>query len=186
VRKAETVIRRAELQQQQYPRAVGASEPSTDSNAPAEPEPQEPLRPAPLIEALISLLMTNVELIPQVSRQLDPKWIEGLEGAEVVLQVLDAHAHDGFESATQFMEECDDRTRNYLSGLVFESPPIPTETGVEAYADKLVRNLEKRWKQQRLQMLNLAVKSDEVSVEERLKYLMEIQVIRRQFPDLEP
>ena len=47
-----------------------------------------------------------------------------------------------------------------------------------------MRNLEKRWKQQRLQMLNLAVKSDELSVEERLKYLMEIQAIRRQFPDL--
>ena len=159
VRKAETVIRRAELQQQQYPRAVGASEPSTESNATAEPEPQEPFRPAPIIEALISLLMTNVELIPQVSRQLNPAWVEGLEGAELVRQVLDAHAHDAFEDATQFMEECDDRTRNYLSGLVFEPPPIPTETAVDAYADKLVRNLEKRWKQTRFLILEQEIKS---------------------------
>jgi DNA primase len=186
VRKAETAIRRAELQHEQYPRAASASDTPSDANAPAEAEPQEPLRPGPILTALISLLMTNIELIPQVSRQLDPKWLEGLEGAEVVRQVLDAHAHDAFESATQFMEECDDRTKNYLSGLVFEPPPVPTESTPEAYADKLVRNLEKRWKQQRLQMLNMAVKSDELSVEERLKYLMEIQAIRREFPDLEP
>jgi hypothetical protein len=104
----------------------------------------------------------------------------------VLLKLLEAHAHDAFESATQYMEECDDRTRDYLAGLLFEPPPVPTETTPEAYADKLVLNFEKRWKQQRLQFLTIAVKSDELSVEERMKYLMEIQAIRRQFPDLEP
>jgi DNA primase len=185
VRKAEAQIRRAITMQRHYPAATGAGEGEGESDA-AQPEPQEPIQAAPIIEALLSLLMTNPEIVPQVSRQLDHAWVEGLGGAEVVLLLLDAHAHDAFENAAQFMEECDDRTRDYLSGLLFQPPPIPTETTVEAYADKLVRNFEKRWKQQRLQMLNLATKSDELSVEERLKYLMEIQVIRRQFPDLEP
>jgi len=185
VRKAETQIRRSELQQRQYPSATGSAEAEGEAVA-AQPEPQEPIQAAPIIEALLSLLLTNPELVPQVSRQLLPAWVEGLGGAEALLQLLDAHAHDAFENANQFMEECDDRTRNYLSGLLFEPPPVPAETTAEAYADKLVVNLEKRWKQQRLQMLNLGVKSDELSVQERLKYLMEIQVIRRQFPDLEP
>ena len=185
VRKAEAQIRRAETQQRNYPAATEAGEGGGESDA-AQPEPQEPIQASPIIEALLSLLLTNPELVPQVSRQLDHAWVEGLGGAEALLQLLEAHAHDAFENVTQFMEECDDRTRDYLAGLLFQPTPIPTETTVEAYADKLVRNFEKRWKQQRLQMLNLAVKSDELSVEERLKYLMEIQVIRRQFPDLEP
>jgi len=185
VRKAEAQIRRSELQQRQYPAATGAGEREGESDAP-QPEPQEPIQATPIIEALLSLLLTNPELVPQVSRQLNSAWVEGLGGAEALLQLLDAHAHDGFENAAHFMEECDDRTRDYLSGLLFHPTPVPTETTVEAYADKLVRNFEKRWKQQRLQMLNLATKSDELSVEERLKYLMEIQAIRRQFPDLEP
>ena len=183
VRKAESQIRRAELQQSQYPRAT--AEGAADDVAP-EPEPQVPLAPAPIIAALLSLLLTNPEIVPQVSRQLDPKWTEGLEGAEVVQQILDAHAHDAFESAAQFLEECDDRTRNYLTGLLMEPPPVPTESAPEAYADKLVRNFEKRWKQQRLQMLTLAAKSSELSALEQLKYLAEIQQIRREFPDLEP
>jgi len=183
VRKAEAQIRRSELQQRQYPNATGTTE--GDSVA-APAEAQEPIQGAPLIEALLSLLLTNPELVPQVSRQLSPAWVEGLGGAEALLRLLEAHAHDGFENVSQFMEECDDRTRDYLSGLLFQPPPVPTETTLEAYADQLVRNFEQRWKQQRLQMLNLAVKSDELSVEERLKYLMEIQAIRRQFPDLEP
>jgi DNA primase len=176
VRKAEQQIRRTELQQQQYPRALASSEePPIDSGVAVEAEPQEPIQAAPLIEALISLLMTNPEIVPQVSRQLNPAWLEGLGGAEVVLQLLEAHAHDGFENAAQFLEECDDRTRNYLTGLLFEPPPLPAETTAEAYADKLVRNFEKRFKQQRLQMLTLGA-----------KYLAEIQQIRREFPDLEP
>ena len=71
-------------------------------------------------------------------------------------------------------------------GCSWSPPPAPAEATLEAYAEKLVQNLEKRWKQQRLQSLTLATKSNELSVEERMKYLMEIQVIRRQFPDLEP
>jgi len=185
VRKAEAQIRRAETQQRQYPTATRTDEGEGESEA-AQPEPREPIQASPIIEALLSLLLTNPEGVPQVSRQLNLAWVEGLGGAEVLLQLLDAHAHDAFENTTQFLEECDDRTRDYLSGLLFHPTPVPTETTVEAYADKLVRNFEKRWKQQRLQMLNLAVKSNELSVEERLKYLMEIQAIRRQFPDLEP
>jgi DNA primase len=185
VRKAETQQRRTELQQRQYPSATGAEEREGESDAP-QSEPQEPIEADKLVEALLSLLLTSPEIVPQVSRQLNHAWLEGLGGAEVLLQLLDAHSHDAWENATQFMEECDDRTRDYLAGLLFQPTPAPTETSVDAYADKLMRNFEKRWKQQRLQMLNLSTKSDELSVEERLKYLMEIQAIRRQFPDLEP
>jgi DNA primase len=187
VRKAEAQIRRAELQQRSYPAGARGGEPEGGAEPDsAQPEQKEPIQAVPIIEALISLLLANPDLVPQVTRQLDPKWAEGLGGAEVLSQLLEAHAHDAFENAEQFMGECDDRTRDYVSGLLFESPPLPIETTADAYAEKLVRNLEKRWKQQRLQMLNLAVKSSELSVEERMKYLMEIQAIRRQFPDLEP
>jgi len=185
VRKAEAQMRRAETQQRNYPHAGGAGEAEGESRA-EEFAPLEPIQAAPIIEALLSLLLTNPELVPQVSRQLNPAWVEGLGGAEVLLPLLEAHAHDAFENATQYMEQCDDRTRDYFAGLLFQPPPVPSETAVEAYADRLVRNFEKRWKQQRLQFLTLAVKSDELSVEERMKFLTEIQVIRRQFPDLEP
>jgi DNA primase len=183
VRKAETQLRRAELQQQQYPSAQRTEEAPAET---AEAEPEEPIQAAPIVEGLVSLILTNPEIVPQVSRQLNPVWIEGLGGAGVLLQLLEAHAHDAFENAMQFLEECDERTKDYLSGLLFEPTPIPTESTVEVYADRLVLNLEKRWKQQRLQFLTLATKSNELSVEERLKYLMEIQGIRRQFSDLEP
>jgi DNA primase len=189
VRKAETQQRRAEIQEQargtihnlETHASIRITGPDT-----IEVIRAEPIQADKLIEATLSLLLTNPEMVPQVSRQLNHAWLEGLGGSEVLLRLLDAHAHDAFENAAQFMEDCDDRTRNYLSGLLFHPTPVPTETTAEAYADKLVRNFEKRWKQQRLQMLNLAVKSDELLVEERMKYLMEIQVIRRQFPDLEP
>jgi len=182
VRKAETQIRRAELQQRNYPSASGTTEAEPESQA-TQSEPQEPIEGSPIVAALLSLLLAQPELVPQVSRQLNPAWVEGLGAAEVLLQLLDAHAHDGFEDANQYLAQCDDRTRDYLAGLLFEPPPTPAEIAAEAYADRLVRNLGKRWKEQRLQFLMIASKSSELSVEERMKYGMEILVIRRQFPD---
>jgi DNA primase len=183
VRKAETQIRRTELQRRDYPSDTNRTgEQPTD----AEPEPQEPIHADKLIEALLSLLLTQPELVPEVSRHLNPKWTEGLDGAEVLTQLLEAHADDGFQDATQYLELCDDRTRDYLTGLLFEPPPLPAETTPEAYAERIIRNIEKRWTQQRLQFLMMATKSAELSVEERLKYLAEIQALRREHPDLEP
>ena len=183
VRKAETQMRRTELQQRNYPSATGANEAESQAQ---QAEAQEPIAGSPIIDALLSLLLTHPELIPQVSRQLNPTWIEGLGASEVILQLLDAHAHDAFDNANQYMAQCDDRTRDYIAGLLFEPPPVPSETTPEAYADRLALNLEKRWKQQRLQFLMMESKSAELSVDERMKFLMEIQAIRRQFPDLEP
>jgi DNA primase len=183
VRKAELQSRRSVNDPQRHNLGTPEHEMSA-SDSPAVP--QEPLQPDKLIETVLSVLLTTPDLVPEVSRQFNPAWVEGLAGSEVLVRLLDAHAHDAWQDAIQFLEECDDRTRDYLSGLLMEPPPAPAEASMKAYADRLVKNLEKRWKQQRLQFLNLATKSSELSVEERLKYLMEIQAIRREFPDLEP
>jgi len=183
VRKAEAQSRRSVNDPQRHDFGTPEDEMAAEGAAQV---PQEPLQPDKLIEAMLALLLATPELVPQVSRQFNPVWVEGLAGSEVLLSLLDAHAHDAWQDAMQFMEECDDRTRDYLTGLLMTPPPAPAEATNESYADKLVQNLERRWKQQRLQFLNLATKSDELSVEERMKYLTEIQAIRRQFPDLKP
>jgi DNA primase len=181
VRKAEAAARRAPNDPQRHNLGTPEHEMSGEG---AEATPQEPLHPDKLIEAVLSLLLTTPELVPDLSRKFNPAWVEGLEGAELLLKLLDAHAHDAWEDAHHFLEECDDRGRDYLTGLLMEPVPMPSEASVETYADKLLQNLEKRWKKQRLQFLTLATKSSELSVEERMKYLTEIQTIRRQFPDL--
>ena len=181
VRKAEAQQRRTESMQNR-----GQTETEGEGAGDEQSIPQEPLRPDKLIEAVLSLLLVHPELVPNFSRLFNPAWVEGLEGAEVLSKLLDAHEHDAWESTTGFMAECDERTKDYLAGLLLDPSPPPTEATLETYADKLLKNLEKRWKQQRFQFLNIAVKSDELSIEERLKYLQEIQEIRRQFPDLVP
>jgi DNA primase len=179
----EEEVRKAETQQRRSPGA--AEEPSPEAVQQAQAM-EEPLHVDKMIEALLSLLLASPELVPQVSRQLNHAWLESLGGAEVLLQLLDAHAHDSWEDAMQFMGECDERTKDYLAGLLLTPSPTPTEATLEMYADQLVQNMEKRWKQQRLQILEQASKTDSLSAEEKMKYLLEIQGIRRQFPDLRP
>ncbi|HEX4140327.1 MAG TPA: DNA primase [Candidatus Methylacidiphilales bacterium] len=206
VRKAEAQLRRTEQQQRDYP---SASAPGESGDAPAK-EPLPPIEGSPIIESMLTLLFTHPELAPQVSRSLDPKWLEGRGGAEVLLQLLDAHAHDAFESAEQFLGECDERTRDFVAGLLIEKdttksflqapgrPLSDREKKLAAEFEKELKGtpedllhgflalLERDWKRQRLQFLTLNAKSPELTVEERLKYLTEIESIRRQFPDLKP
>jgi DNA primase len=195
VRKAEAQIRRAEqLSQNAAPRAdAHGSTNYTVTPEAGTPEALPPIEGSPIIESMLSLLLLNPELAPQVSRALDPRWLEGRGGAEVLLNLLDAHAHDAFESAEQFMAQCDERSRDFIAGLLIEREKKLAEefqkeikgTPAEILQSFLVL-FEKDWKRQRLQFLTLSAKSPELSVEERLKYLMEIEAIRRQFPDLKP
>jgi DNA primase len=204
VRKAEAQQRRSEQQQRDYPSARAPAE-----AAPAA-EPLPPIEGSPVVEGILLLVLTHPELAPQVSRQLNPAWLEGRGGADVLLQLLDAHAHDAFESAEQFMAECDERSRDFIAGLLIEKdstksflqapgrPLSDREKKLAAEFEKELKGtpedllhgylalLERDWKRQRLQFLMLSVKSPELSVEERLKFLAEIEGIRRQFPDLKP
>jgi DNA primase len=211
VRKAEAQMRRAEVLSQGMTArtdAHGSINLTVTPDVGAEPLP--PIEGSPIVEAMLALLLTNPEFAPQVSRQLNPAWLEGRGGAEVLLQLLDAHAHDAFESAEQFMGECDERSRDFIAGLLIEkdatksflqAPGRPLsdrekklaaefEKELKGTPDELLQGflalLERDWKRQRLQFLSLSAKSPELSVEERLKYLTEIESIRRQFPDLKP
>jgi hypothetical protein len=85
--------------------------------------------------------------------------VEGLGGTEVLLHLLDSHAHDAWEDAMKFMEEADERTRNYLSGLLFEPPPVPAGADLGAYAASLTGEMERRWKRQRMEILEQEIKS---------------------------
>jgi DNA primase len=210
VRKAEAQLRRAALQQRDYSTEATAPVRDEATTANAQPETLPPIEAAPIIESILTLVLLHPDLAPEVSRTLNPAWLEGRGGAEVLLQLLDAHAHDAFESAEQFMGECDERTRDFIAGLLiekdtaktfFQDPGRPLSEREKKAAGEfanemkgspqelltsLLNLLEKDWKRQRLQFLTLSVKSPELSVEERLKYLAEIESIRRQFPGLKP
>ncbi len=214
--KAKDQLRRDEIKARDYPVGARADETERESEV-MQTEADEPIQADIFVAAMLSLLLKHPEMVPQVCRQLNPIWIKALEGSDVLLQLLDAHAHDSFENATQYLESCDDRTRDYLAGLMLMDLPTSNTTEAEkellnksarrifeeheailkssSYAGKdtpenmarsFIEICEKRWKQQRLQFLMIASKSSELSVEERMKFLMEIQVIRRQFPDLKP
>jgi len=118
VRKAEAQIRRSELQQRQYPHATGALE---EESSTAQPEPQEPIQADKMIEDLLLLLLTVPDLPPEVSRQLDPKWVKEMAGGQILLHLLDAKSQDSWEDVPRFLEKCDDRTRNYLTGLLLRN-----------------------------------------------------------------
>jgi DNA primase len=160
VRKAADTQNRSEMmarRTQHGAQGIGAPDQPADA-APGE-LPIEPIVADKLVEALLSLLLTKPELVPQVTRDLDPAWLEGCGGAEVLLRLLDAHAHDAWEDAPRFLEECDDRTRDYLAGVLMEPPPLTTESSPETIAASLVSRARLRWTQRRGELLEQEIKS---------------------------
>jgi len=164
VRKAEAQLRRA-------------SEVSEDN------ESFEKIRSDRAVDLLLSFLLIHPEFIPEVSRHLNPVWLEGLSGSEILLQLLDAHARDAFENIVEFTKMCGEENEDYLTSLLLVQIPISSETDLKAYVDKIVETLEKRWKKQRLEILEQAVKSPLPNPSQIMEYLREIEAIRRRFPD---
>jgi DNA primase len=168
VRKAETQLRRAGTY-------AATSDPGPNATAESAPEvPAEPIEADKTVEALLSLLLAQPELVPGVSRELNPAWLDGLGAADVLQKLLLAHADDAWESVAHFQEEGDERTRNYLSGLLFEPPPLPGKTEPAAYAQLLVARLATRWQRQRLQILEQDVKSGLLSGDELARKMTEM------------
>jgi DNA primase len=207
VRKAQTQLRREELQREHPGKNFVAT---TETNGAPAAETEPPIEGEPIIESLLSLILTRPELAPELSRRLDPAWVRDRAAGEVLIHLLQAHADDAFESAEQFMGECDERSRDFVAGLLIEKdttrsffadPGRPLSEREQKQAEEyekemtsspeellasFLAQLERDWKRQRLQFLMLSVKSPELSVEERLKNLSEIETIRRAFPGLKP
>ena len=175
VRKVEAAQRRHEF----TPRQIPAGTDHTAEDDAAREIPREPLVVDKAIEALLSLLLSHPELVPVASRQLDPRWIQNLGGEEVLRQLLDAHAHDAFENAQQFLQESDPRTQDYLTGMLVEPPPLPKEVGLEDYAARLVGQLESRWRRARMSLIEQDIKSGLLSVEELGKKAAELHELKK-------
>ncbi len=176
----EEEVRKVESQQRRAANtAIASTAGEGNENVEEAAPPVEPLRPDRLVEALLALLLHHPELAPGVSRRLNPAWLEGVEGGEVVRQLLDAHAHDDWHDANHFLDACDDRTRDYLAGLLVGGESAPDDTGWETLAGKLLDEFEVRARRQHLQQLEQSVKSGLLAPDEVMAALTEIQAIRR-------
>jgi len=203
----EEEVRKAEAQQKHAP-AYGNAGENGDAAPATEAGPAPPLQPDKLVETLLALLLAHPDLVPEVSRTLNPQWLEGLDGAPLLLQLLDAHAHDVWEDAAQFLGQCDEPSKDYLAGLLMtntteEAPDLSHlgETGLryERYrsaidigenqsplqlAQNHVKVAEERWAERRYKFLVLECKSKDVPVNEQLAYLVELEALRRKYPSL--
>jgi DNA primase len=169
VRKAEAQQRHGErMARTSYPGAEGAAD---DGGAET---PAEPIVADKTVEALLSLLLARPDLVPEVSRRLDPAWIDGLGGGELLLRLRDVHQDDAWEDAHRFMAEIDERSRDYLSGLLFHPPPLPAGLDPAAYAETLVGQMELRWQRQRMEILEQEIKSSLFGPEELARKMAEL------------
>jgi DNA primase len=206
----EEEVRKAEAQQKRGPAFSSAPDLASSEPTPATEETVAPLQPDKLIEALLSLLLAHPDLVPQVTRTLNPSWFEGLDGAALLQKLMESHAHDDWEDASQFLELCDDAGKDYLAGLLLASVPVDApdlshlgEAGLryEKYrsaigsdderspadlAQSFVRLLEVRWNRRRLEMLEQSVKSGLLSVQEVAAVFQEMQAIKAVLASAKP
>jgi DNA primase len=198
-------VRKAEAQQKRSPVYDQANGSSTGPEP--EPEPVAPLQPDKLIEALLAILLTNPPLVPEVARTLSPPWLDGLEGAPLLLQLIDAHAHDAWEEAAQFLDQCDEASKDYLAGLLLNQVTPDAvdvshlgETGLRyeryrsaiggaekspaALAASFVKLAEDRWAERRFKFLAVESKSKDLPMAEQVAYVVELETLRKKYPFL--
>lgn len=101
-------------------RTARPRDPETATAPPAEPW----VRPHQLIESLLHLGLHRPETIPSIQRQLNPAWLERLDGAALLRAVFEAHSHHELEDLLSGGSGASEAERAYLSGLL--ARPTPT------------------------------------------------------------
>jgi DNA primase len=150
---------------------------STPSDASAALPPMAPV--SDVIEVLLSLLLTHPEVVPNVQRLLDPKWLDGLGGSEILKALLDAHAHDAWEDAPHFADERPPQERDYLAGLVVNPAPLSAKVTPEDFATEQVLRIQQLCRFSRMAILEQEIKSGLLSTEELLAKSKELLDIKR-------
>lgn len=144
------------------------------------PEPAAPMQPvADVIEVMLSLLMVNPQVVPAVQRQLDPKWLTGLDGSEILQALLDAHSHDAWEDGSHFASERPPSERDYLAGLLINPLPLADRATPEAFAMEQVLRIQHLWRLNRMAVLEQEIKSGLLSPNELLMKSKELLDIKR-------
>jgi DNA primase len=142
-------------------------------------ETAEVITAAPAVAEILSILLANPELAPFVQRQLNVEWLQDLDGAEVVLRLLDVHANDAWEDGRHFLADCPDAERNLLAGLILNPVPFDPSISVEALTSSLVQSLHEKWRLKRLSVLEQEIKSNLLTPEQMLAKSKELLDIKR-------
>jgi DNA primase len=178
-------------------------------SSPQATQPQQEeldrLEPDILIKTLLKILLVHPGLIPEVARHLNPRWIEDLEGAPLLLQLMDAHTNETWEEPVEFLDQCDDRSKDFLAGLLLTDDEVDlTKLGdsaqrYERFRSGLDRNdakdpayiakssvkfAEDRWAKSRFMSLLLEGKSKDLTEKERIANVVEMESLRKQYPFL--
>jgi DNA primase len=151
---------------------------------PAQDEPEkesageESLAVSPAVEALLSLLLHEPDLIPAVQRRLNGQWLEAVEGSTLLQRLLDAHTHEEWENAEHFARTGSDAEKSFLAGLLVNPHPVAPEIRREDYAAELLLTLQKAWQRRRMQIVEQEIKSNLLNPNDlslKLKELVDLQ-----------
>jgi hypothetical protein len=144
-----------------------------------DPESNEPLSVDPLIETVLAFLLTEPDRVTEVTRQLDPVWLEGYPGSELLLLLLQSHADDAWQGTDHFVRELAAEHGNYLTGLLMEPPPAPdwNEVKMETYLEQLLTNLQRRWARSRLALVEQRIRLQDGDLGELFKEMLNLKKV---------
>lgn len=114
---------------------------------PTEPREsvEQNINVAPGLRALIGLILASPDLIPELQRRLDPQWIAGLPGAELLTKLTDLFNDDQWHDTTTLLPHLSGAEQKWISRLPIEGVEAVPREGQLADLERHCRNLGLVW-----------------------------------------
>ncbi|MES2308076.1 MAG: DNA primase, partial [Verrucomicrobiota bacterium] len=138
-----------------------------------------PLEVSSAIEGLFSLTLSHPPLIPHIQRLLKQEWVEFSAGGDLLTRMIDSYTDETWQEPAEFLLQCGEQEKNYLAGLVLNPTSIPESTTLETIAGSMILNLQKQWRQRRIQILEQEIKSGLLPIDQFLQKSKELLDLKR-------
>lgn len=131
------------------------------------------------VEGLFSLTLSHPPLIPHLQRLLKQEWLENSAGGDLLLRMIESYTDETWQEPAEFLVQCQENEKNYLAGIILNPTPVPESTTLETIAGSMVLNLQKQWRQRRVQILEQEIKSGLLAIDQLLLKSKELLDLKR-------
>lgn len=169
-----------ELELDKLAKGKKAAEPKAGDSPAVNPSKAEALEVHGIVGAMLQLILTQPDLIPELQREFQPEWLAGISGAELLDKVMKLYNDDLWNTVPELLGQLADAEQNYVTG--FDSgmlEKLSKEDRLKALQARCVQ-LQRDWVVGQIKLSTEELRQSGLTADRRMELVQKMTDLNRQ------